>query len=144
MYEGIKPITEINPVAGGHPDPNATITWALPQVPAAVQEAGDKAFAETIADYNAKGEPYAWIGKKTRKIRADAGKPRPKPQPAPEPEQKAGGITREQAETLRRYNEEVENSLGDLSRAVGALASAEDYHRRLIKERNDFIDSLAK
>ena len=120
MYEGIVQLDE----------------FTLPEVPASVQEAGDKAFAESAKRLvNAAGEPYVWVG--VGKKRADAGKPRPKPQPAPGSEQKAGGITKEQAQELKDWITLVQAKTSEDCEARRALETA--YSNACY-----FIDSLAK
>ena len=131
MYEGVDldaGTARINRILHGN-EPKPFI--ALPEVPAAVQEAGDKAFAQSAY---AAADPFKRI-EATRKKRADAGKPRPKPQPAPEPEQKAGGITAEQAEELNRLiRAEFE--------AREAYADAEITLAQATGQREFFVKSL--
>ena len=121
MYEGIGQLDEFTP----------------PEILAAVQEAGDKAFAESAKHpVNAAGEPYVWVGA-GKKPRSDKGTKRPKPQPAPEPEQKAGGLQAAQVEELNRLIR-AEFTTRD------AFIEAEDRMHAASDARIAFIDSLAK
>ncbi len=114
------------------PGPAIVGPFTLPEVPAAVQEAGDKAFAQSAVDARILVDPNLF-----RKPRSDKGKPRPKPQPAPEPEHKAGGISKEQALGLKARQRLVWERREEYSAVHLALRDAEE-------DLEAFIDSLAK
>ena len=130
-------------------------------VPAAVQEAGDKAWAQSarhvppmsMAELAAsegivspKDLPVSpsWKGVAKRAPRSDKGKPRPKPQPAPEPEQKTGGITREQAKQLQSLVDEQVYARNAFVAIANSLDEAAQRRDKSIDDLNAFIDSLAK
>lgn len=133
MYEGIDldaAKQRIERILG--PNRSAIEPFTLPEVPAAVQEAGDKAFLEAAAARHPELAPPA-----PKKRRADFGKPRPKPQPVPSVETHTGVIISEKLGKLMALNQEVEMAL------VNKLTS-ERVFTDAVNRRATFIDSLAK